>query len=667
MTNNQTDSTPCHTQSQTHHNLTDTNRHHQGNTLPSGFALIAVVSVMALLIVCAMAMLSLASITQRHSGEDKHMVEAKANARVSLLMALGELQKNLGPDQRINALSGITVSDTYQATQPWLTGVWDARTESLNQTPDYDLQKPFKRWLVSNADSTALETLSFGSAGQLQDPVRLVGSHTVGGENPSLFVQAGKIPVKGGNYAWWVGDENSKSLINPKDPNERNGNRDTADHLAGFAHPGPHGIQALGEFSAWPTNTLNNDKAITFGQSDLIADGLSPKATVRPYFHDLTTQAQSVLCSVTKGALRKDLNLYLERKDINWLADWPQSGGPKAPLGPNKEIALSPPSEYDVLSWKHLHHHYHSDRMVTYVGASKRPQLESLRANAAVNALNNPKWNSGVTRLAVVPIRVQVFLAFGSIKDPYNPGKYLLRFYMYPVLTLWNPYNVDLRVSGYHILLNTLPLKHLIQVNGINRQNYGWSEGYNNSRGSGTVLAVRDVTFKPGESQSFSPVNWGPESGGYQAHYFHEMKPIAHDYSPSKPGSVWGEGYRGVWDPPIFVSGSSSDKINILSQANNFDDGDGDFQFKQTTFSFRGQDLYTGDGNWPTFLWSSAVGWRHEKGSPRPDEFSTNNPAQDTFGNPYFIFHGWLGWYTPPTTPPRTPLVTCSTPRDRSA
>ena len=104
------------------------------------------------------------------------MAEAQANARMALMLAMGELQKSMGPDQRVSANGEILSDPTSKTTtvsHPHWTGVWNSwqagdsdsstnpDTESEHRTlagasntgmhPTYkdDREDHFRSWLVS--------------------------------------------------------------------------------------------------------------------------------------------------------------------------------------------------------------------------------------------------------------------------------------------------------------------------------------------------------------------------------------------------------------------------------------------------------------------------------------------------------------------------------------
>ena len=100
--------------------------------LRKGFALIATISVMSLLILIALAMLSLSTIELRSSRLSDSEQEAKANARLSLMLALGQLQKAAGPDQRITASGNLIDAQISRG----VTGVWESYPLDPTNLPD---------------------------------------------------------------------------------------------------------------------------------------------------------------------------------------------------------------------------------------------------------------------------------------------------------------------------------------------------------------------------------------------------------------------------------------------------------------------------------------------------------------------------------------------------
>ena len=85
-----------------------------------GFALVVTLSMMILLTVVAVGMLTLSGISMRATNQAKAMATARANARMALILAIGELQKSAGPDYRVTARSDIVSGNDTNAC---LTGV----------------------------------------------------------------------------------------------------------------------------------------------------------------------------------------------------------------------------------------------------------------------------------------------------------------------------------------------------------------------------------------------------------------------------------------------------------------------------------------------------------------------------------------------------------------
>ncbi len=316
-----------------------------------GFALVVTVSLLVLLSVIALGFLSLSAVTLRSGSQDQALMDARANARMALQIAIGELQKQLGPDQRISANGAIT-STTTVANPHW-TGVWDswiagplsaARTnpnypndpmrESHHQTigeqddmsmsPDYDKNKYFRRWLVSlnpeeaasipSARDLALDGKPF--PGEEDTAIRLVGIGST--EDASGYVSARLVSVptsasRGmGRYAWWVGDESQKARV-LHDSYVSKPPANSAEKIYRGQSPGSTG-----------TKNIKDLEGITVAQ-DLKLDGLpsmktldlvpadTSKQPAKKNFHHVTPYSSQVLADIREGGLKRDLSTLLER------------------------------------------------------------------------------------------------------------------------------------------------------------------------------------------------------------------------------------------------------------------------------------------------------------------------------------------------------------------
>jgi Tfp pilus assembly protein PilX len=72
-----------------------------------GFALVLALSLMSLVFLLVVSLVSLVSTDLNLSELRKQKVIAQANARLGMMVALGEIQKHLGPDTRVTATADI--------------------------------------------------------------------------------------------------------------------------------------------------------------------------------------------------------------------------------------------------------------------------------------------------------------------------------------------------------------------------------------------------------------------------------------------------------------------------------------------------------------------------------------------------------------------------------
>ena len=188
-----------------------------GNRIPKrqGFALIVTLTLMVLLSILALGLISLSTISLRTTSRGSAQNQARANARLALMLALGSLQSELGPDRRINCSADIDAA-VPPGQRKWLATYDSWRAEDPNRP---DSATKFRRYLLSG-DKTTLGTLASAKTPLSGETVTLVGQGTLGSMGMDGKVTAGLVSVAAsgsklpGKYAWWIGDENAKAKIN---------------------------------------------------------------------------------------------------------------------------------------------------------------------------------------------------------------------------------------------------------------------------------------------------------------------------------------------------------------------------------------------------------------------------------------------------------------------
>jgi Tfp pilus assembly protein PilX len=282
-----------------------------------GFALIATISVMVLLVMIALAMLTLSTVELRSSSNEKAMLTARANARLALMLAIGELQKSAGADQRVTALAGINPANT---TQPHLLGVWKSFKQSNTNTAaiNYSTQKDgdFIQWLSS---TTSANRISPTYPTQIAaNPVKLVNTGTVSDpldpSNSSNYISASAIDVAAatretGKYAWHVFDESQKAnlTINQATPTT------DAERIASLGTGGKPGFQIDAAYEDLENlNEVDRGKLISLDSTELV----SFEPITNSAFHYLTAGSNSLLVDVANGGYQKDLSLLFENTTL---------------------------------------------------------------------------------------------------------------------------------------------------------------------------------------------------------------------------------------------------------------------------------------------------------------------------------------------------------------
>ena len=278
---------------------------HQGLlTRPQrGFALVISLTLMVLLTVLAVGLLTLSTISLRASSQGEAMQIARSNARMGLILAIGQLQKSAGPDQRITAPARIA-EDTAPA---WLGGVWTGALATA-QAPSPDKDSNFRGYLVSgseNRSSPQTSELPDFSSGTV-----LVGEGSLGKDaTAENFVRVPKVSMTSagntvnGRYGWGILDEGTKAKV---DLVRTPGNFGDATRQAAMGSPARFGVESIDglENYDWFGGT-EQERIITLPTSRLV-EGMP---SLPPLQQDVTTVHRGLITDAARGGLREDLSL----------------------------------------------------------------------------------------------------------------------------------------------------------------------------------------------------------------------------------------------------------------------------------------------------------------------------------------------------------------------
>jgi len=542
----------------------------------NGFALIITLSLMILLTVIAVGLLSLASISLRTSSHSNAMATAQANARMALMLAIGDLQKNAGPDQRITARADILDENITNAR---LTGVWKSRN-TIAVSPiagDYEAaskKAQFQGWLVSAADQTRLKDQDFAQIAAV-DPTKLWNTGTLGTSAPAKdLVSAGKVQIAGtknkGAYSWAVMDEGIKARINtPYDNLTANDGAKTG-QLGSGVRPGIEfmdGLDTLARtnFEKSGAGFAIMQKGVSPLNAQLAAKILAPSVTpkLKQHTHDLTSNSTGLFTDVTTGGLKEDFHLLCE--NTNLPDPYFGKGIYASRLGFSTATATSDPR------WESLHQFSRLYRQTTTL--TKAGGIPVLKASVPVGwsaatdtsseeqPVVNPAPPPGVVLMPTIA-KVQVVFTIlardiyrgypaGAVPVPeaapqlHGPWgnnlkgtryDYLLHLLYTPVVTLHNPHNVALEFNTLKVDFINVPFALQVYRNNdaqttdlvpLDQMYHQTAELGRRSKAFGMTMHTKSptgtaggTTFRllPGEVRLFSPyvdpnLTWASELG----------------------------------------------------------------------------------------------------------------------------------------------------------
>jgi hypothetical protein len=480
-----------------------------------GFALVVTLSLMILLTVIAVGLLSLSAVSLRSSSQGEAAAVARANARMALMMAIGELQKELGPDSRISAPHDAGAGAT--GGQPHWTAVYDAwrRPDSPNtaDTPQSRVPK-FRSWLISGANAA-------GAPGGTGDKALLVGPGSLGSnarkeDEVRAPMQNVTVGNQKGNFAWWASDESGKAKVNAGP------DAGSASNPLFGAQSAPHightAIEALKNLEWKPGQRT---ASITNASVNLAANlGNRGLGNMN---HAVTVYSAGLLCDVRGGHLKRDLSQLLARP-VETMENKPlylaNGRVNRFQIGENGSIANSSivnsstsspgtPNEWGVnLEELHLFHNIH--RELTWSGGRPSLTMRSTREQVVRDRYYLYK--------RPVIDAVQFILSLKA--EPFQ-GNYRMVMMLDGMVALSNPNDVPITWPAgliFPVQLQNIPYNltwNIEKANGTKNTNTATSADFGlfvGRVGGGTSSRSAGFTLEPGEAAVFGSTSGnGPQ------------------------------------------------------------------------------------------------------------------------------------------------------------
>ncbi|MDQ8206392.1 hypothetical protein QEH52_02650 [Coraliomargarita sp. SDUM461003] len=362
-------------------------------------------------------------------------------------------------------------------------------------------------WLLSGYDGIAREELNPLNLSIPHDKQIIL--YAAEDTTSPPYAVAGKTRINSdsnhsrGAYAWWVGDEGIKARINSRAPLQ-DGSIGIENMLGpAFELPNPkqketllstclaftHGIQHIGE--PWSelsdSDLIELNKAASYGNIKTLIGFSSEleESALDAYKYDLTLHSHGLLSDVRKGGFKRDLTMAFEEPEVfesffGVLPTPPEFTNPHTQVGelfkgmmkfPLDELE-EPPLDFYLTrevqrinkrtdvgpNWGILYNYYNLYKLD---GLATKGEMNPILSyprpggpSAVPKGLPYQKYSldsspdTQHTNSAVTPLldRFQLHIRVGTTAEMVDDvERYKIRFYLQPMLALWNPYNVKIK------------------------------------------------------------------------------------------------------------------------------------------------------------------------------------------------------------------------------
>lgn len=586
-----------------------------GKRSKKGFALIATLTLMMLLAMLAVGLMAMATSQNRIALQVMLQSEARQQALVGLDAAIGALQAELGPDQRVTASSGI-LSENDKSTQPQhILGVWNSwdgpiygesvsgKIKKISGTYGKGRNAMFRRWMVSCINSDDVRKMDAVAKLCSRKPgsrVCMVGEGTLGRSLTAqhyIYADMLTMPSLGKNeacFAWWIGGENQKAKVSIQNPEESKTPIESLRRTWDTPAPMFAGNEDL---DFLPEKIEEPSRVVTMASLPLL--GSTSQSAGMPYFFDVTTTSYSLLTNTSMGGLKQDLCLLLNKKTLK-DTDFATREDQDCPLVENEFVPIGSERNMPIGSWQNLHAYYHCwpdgtaddsknftarlignvEKAYTRMSGSTRAagsgeyQKEPDAASIGTSSCNYYdtrsmlEENSKSAGYARTPVMLAFLTNFGLTTERVGEGQatgangekeglYSMRMCFAPMFLWWNPYNVPMRIRGQQLWAQSVPYKTIAletyAIGGRTDNQWGWSS-----------YAMRQSTGNDGFGLDYGEYFQNSMSDATADIVFEPGEILF--FSPGKARSDKVAGFSNPWIPGYNPSSVSAYAANFYSR-----------------------------------------------------------------------------------------------------
>ena len=308
----------------------------------SGFALMVALGIMSFVLIVILGLSTLVQVNSKITSSEKNLATAKQNALFALNLAIGDLQNEMGPDQRISATASIL--DEFPETEaidgvnnPYWTGAWNSndalegntvnQVVSKNRSSSDGKPSHFRRWLISSPinenNMSAEDSIAFAKnfSRDSKGAILMVGAGTVGKESTeenSVYAPRQIInkQLKNENgYAYWIGDEGVKTRVAGA-PSEKI--ESDLEQILNVNNADSPRLNAIEGFADLEDISGQSDKILTIGTAQFaFNEALDGNINAfKNKYHSLSAFSRGLLVDVKLGGIRKDLSLMFATESL---------------------------------------------------------------------------------------------------------------------------------------------------------------------------------------------------------------------------------------------------------------------------------------------------------------------------------------------------------------